>query len=185
MNRPQTVDENRVRAAAGLTMLAGGVAFAIAVLDGSPRPIRIVSAVFAVDFAIRVADRLEHSPVGVAAGWLVRWRRPQLVSARPKRFAWSLGAGMATTMAVITNLGVRGLLPRTICVVCLALMWAEAVLGLCLGCELYGALVRRGLIRRHDGFDVCASGACTLPSRDDLTTPASPTVEPWEPISPT
>lgn len=164
MSRPDFVDERRVRAAAGLTMAAGAVAFAVAVLDSTPVLIRAVSVLFAIDFAVRVLDRLEHSPVGIVSGWLVRWGPPQSVSARPKRFAWTLGFVMSTTMAIITNLGVRGLIPRTICVICLVLMWAEAVLGLCLGCEIYGALARRGWIGRQDGFDVCASGACEIPA---------------------
>ena len=44
---------------------------------------------------------------------------------------------------IITHSGIRGTLPLTVCVVCLTLMWLEAVLGLCLGCEIHGALVRR------------------------------------------
>ena len=163
MSRPRFVDEHCVRAAAGLTLAAGSVAFAIAVLDSNPRPIRVVSTLFALDFAVRVVDRLEHSPTGIIAGWLTRWRQPFPVSARPKRFAWTLGLLMSTSMAAITNAGIRGIVPRTICVICLALMWAEACLGLCIGCELYGALQRRGWIGHHDGYDVCASGACAVP----------------------
>ncbi len=68
-------------------------------------------------------------------------------------------------MAIITNLQIHGVLPRSICLVCLALMWLEAVLGLCLGCEVYGLLVRSGLIGRLDGFDVCVGGSCAVPDR--------------------
>ena len=63
-------------------------------------------------------------------------------------------------MMVITNLGIRGPLPLTICLVCLTLMWLEAVLGLCLGCEVHGLLVRRGWTARDDAFEICAHGAC-------------------------
>jgi hypothetical protein len=34
------------------------------------------------------------------------------------------------------------MLPRTICLICLTLMWMESVLGLCLGCKVYALLVR-------------------------------------------
>ena len=88
---------------------------------------------------------LERSPTGLVAGWLTRRQPPQWVSAKPKRFAWTLGLGMALAMTVVTNDGIHGAWPRTICLICLALMWLEAVLGLCLGCELYGLMVRRGL----------------------------------------
>jgi hypothetical protein len=42
------------------------------------------------------------------------------------------------------------------------LMWLEAVLGLCLGCELYGLMARRGWRAPDDAFEVCANGACDL-----------------------
>ncbi len=56
---------------------------------------------------------------------MTRSHPPQWVSAKPKRFAWSLGLGMSFAMMVITNSGIRGWLPRSICLVCLTLMWTR------------------------------------------------------------
>ena len=67
---------------------------------------------------------------------------------------------MATAMTIITNSGIRGYLPRTICLICLALMWMESALGLCLGCRIYGALARRGWMPHDPEIEVCADGAC-------------------------
>jgi hypothetical protein len=69
---------------------------------------------------------------------------------------------MSLAMTGVTNSGIRGLLPRTICLVCLTLMWMESVLGLCVGCKLAGALARRGWIR-VDG--ACAQGDCAPEAR--------------------
>jgi len=156
------VDEHRVRVAAGLTMALGAVAFAYANFDKLFWPIRTVSAFFFVDFLLRVTVGLERSPTGLVAGWLTRRQAPQWVSAKPKRFAWTLGLAMAAAMTVVTNRGIHGGLPRTICLICLALMWLEAVLGLCLGCELYRLMVRRGWRPADDAFEICAGGACDL-----------------------
>jgi hypothetical protein len=156
------VDEHQVRVAAGLTMAVGAIAFVYAHFDKLFWPIRTVSAFFFVDFLLRVTAGIEHSPTGMVAGWLTRRQPPQWVSAKPKRFAWSLGAAMALAMTVVTNSGIHGGLPRTICLICLALMWLEAVLGLCVGCELYGVLVRRGWRHEDPAFEVCANGACDL-----------------------
>jgi len=82
------------------------------------------------------------------------------VSAKPKRFAWTLGPIMSGAMMVITNSGIHGALPRTICLICLALMWLEAVLGLCLGCEIYALLMRNGWTTKDDAIEVCADGVC-------------------------
>ena len=112
------VDEHRVRACAGMTMVLGAVAFSYAYFRQVYWPLQVVSALFALDFLIRVTAGLRYSPVGVLAGLLTRRHRPEWVSAAPKRFAWTLGLAMSGAMAVITNSGIRGWLPRTICLIC-------------------------------------------------------------------
>jgi hypothetical protein len=155
------VDEHRVRAAAGLTMAAGAVAFTYAYFRQLYWPLQAVSALFTLEFLVRVTAGLRFSPFGLLAGLLTR-RRPEWVSARPKRFAWTLGLAMAGAMAVITNAGVRGWLPRTICLICLTLMWLESVLGLCLGCEIHRLLIRQGWAASDRAPVVCADGACDI-----------------------
>jgi hypothetical protein len=158
------VDENEVRAAAGLTMAAGAVAFGYAYFTGHYIPLQAVATLFFVDFLVRVTAGIRSSPVGVLARTLTFGRPPEWVSARPKRFAWTLGLGMTFAMTVITNVGIRGTLPRTICLICLTLMWMESVLGLCLGCKIYGLMVRRGWRPPDSEFEVCAGGACDPPA---------------------
>ena len=89
---------------------------------------------------------------------------PAWVAVKPKRFAWTLGLGMALAMTVITNSGIRGYLPRTMCLICLTLMWMESALGLCLGCQIHGLLVRRGWIERNAPSALCDGGACEPPT---------------------
>src|SRR5262249_17867774 len=72
---------------------------------------------------------------------------------------------MTLAMAVITNVGIRGLPPRTICLICLTLMWMESALGVCLGCKIYGLAVRRGWRSPDPEFKMCADGACEQPAR--------------------
>ena len=156
------VDERLVRAAAGLTLALGAVAFFAALLGHDYRPLRAVTLLFAADFALRLVAGPGRSPVGAVAALLVRRLPAEPVSLRPKRFAWSLGLAMSAAMAVVTNAGVTGWLPRSVCLVCLTLMWLEAVLGVCLGCQVHRLLVRRRLLPADPGL-VCADGACVLP----------------------
>jgi hypothetical protein len=159
------VNEHQARGAAGITLALGAVAFVYANFDKLFWPIRTVSACFTVDFLLRVTAGLERSPIGLAAGWMVRRQDPLWVSVKPKRFAWTIGLAMGLVMTVITNSGIHGPLPRTICLLCLTLMWMEAALGLCLGCELYGIMVRRGWRAPDRAFEICAHGACDLEVR--------------------
>lgn len=158
-------DERQVRAAAGITMVLGAVAFADALLAKNYLPIRTVTAFFFVDFTLRVWLGLGRSPVGLLARGLTRALTPAMppewVSAAPKRFAWTLGLVMSLAMTVITNARITGLLPMTICTLCLTLMWLEAVLGLCVGCRLHRVLVGRGWVDAHDDV-VCSDGSCQV-----------------------
>jgi len=167
-------DERQVRAAAGITMALGSVAFAEALLAKSYLPIRAVTAFFFVDFTLRVWLGLGRSPVGLLARTLTRTMPPEWVSAAPKRFAWSLGLVMSLAMTVITNLRITGLLPMSICTLCLTLMWLEAVLGLCLGCQVHRLLVRRGLLGARANVEICSDGACQV----GVPAPPTPTVGP-------
>jgi Domain of unknown function (DUF4395) len=155
-------DENTVRAAAGLTLAFGAVAFVYAYFAKEYVPIKLVTTLFFVEFLVRVVAGLKYSPVGQLAR-LLTWRTPpHWVSAKPKRFAWSLGLVMSLAMTVITNADIRGALPLSICLLCMTLMWLEAVLGLCLGCEIHGLLVRRGWVAKDEAYEICSSGACAV-----------------------
>ena len=159
------VDENEVRAAAGLTMVIGAVAFSYAYFTRQYIPLQVVASLFFVEFLIRVTVGIRYSPIGALARALTSNRPPEWVSAKPKRFAWTLGLGMTFAMTIITNIGIRGLLPRTICLICLTLMWMESALGVCLGCKIHGLMVRRGWTPADPEFEVCADGACEQPAR--------------------
>jgi len=138
------------------------VAFAYAALGKVYGPIQTVTTLFFVEFLIRVTWGITRSPLGMVAGWMTRRETPHWVSAKPKRFAWSLGVVMSLAMMIITNSGIRGPLPLTICLICLTLMWLEAVLGLCLGCEIHRQLVRLGWMQPDKDFEICSNGTCTV-----------------------
>jgi hypothetical protein len=158
-------NEHQVRAAAGLTLVLGAVAFVYAYFAQAYLPIQIVTTVFFIEFAVRVTAGIQVSPIGVVAGWMTRRQASEWASAKPKRFAWTLGLVMSFAMMVITNSGIRGALPLTICLICLTLMWLEAVLGLCLGCEIHGFMVRRGWVEKDAAYEICSHGSCAVQRR--------------------
>jgi hypothetical protein len=90
----------------------------------------------------------------------MRWRPETLADTQVGALGWI----MAGAMTAITNSGIRGPLPRTICLICLTLMWLESSLGLCVGCKVYAALLRRGWRTKNPEI-VCAHGACDVRPR--------------------
>lgn len=159
------VNEHAVRAAAGVTLVIGAVAFSLAFFEKQYIPLQVAASFFLVEFLFRTTVGIGYSPVGIVAHWMTRRYPPEWVSAGPKMFAWRLGLGMALSMTMITNSGIRGVLPGTLCCICMTLMWMETALGLCLGCEIHARLVRRGWTTRRDESQVCAHGVCQLPAR--------------------
>ena len=61
------VDENEVRAAAGLTMVIGAVAFSYAYFTRQYIPLQVVASLFFVEFLIRVTVGIRYSPIGALA----------------------------------------------------------------------------------------------------------------------
>lgn len=162
-------DENEVRAAAGVTLVVGAVAFAYAYFLQEYALLQATATFFFIEFLVRVTIGLRYSLVGLIAHRMTSGRPADWVSAKPKRFAWTLGLGMSFAMTIITNSGVRGLLPRTLCLICLVLMWMESALGLCLGCKIHALLVRRGWATNDPAYEVCSGGECALPVRSPST----------------
>ena len=54
-------------------------------------PLQVVASLFFVEFLIRVTAGIRHSPFGRIARAMTLGQPPEWVSAKPKRFAWTLG----------------------------------------------------------------------------------------------
>ena len=91
----------------GLTLVLGAVAFVYAYFAKLYVPIQVVTTFFFVEFLVRVTVGIQYSPLGVVARWMTQRQAPDWASAKPKRFAWTLGLAMSFAMMVITNSGIR------------------------------------------------------------------------------
>ena len=162
-------NEREVRASAGLLMMFGFVAFFHALLDQDYLLLKIAAAYFLFEFLIRITAGIHRTPSGYIGHLMTRRYPPEWVSAKPKRFAWSMGAAISFAMVIITNAGITGYLPRTLCLICITLMWLESVLGFCVGCEIYRQLVKRGVASNDPAYEICAGGVCAIPTVSDVT----------------
>lgn len=131
------VNERAVRAAAGLLFLGGFATWMIALTTGELQPLRTFGAVFLIDMNLRLFVGTRAAPSLIVGTSLTRAQRPEWVDARSKLPAWYLGLGMALLSCLALGLlGLPAALTLTLCGLCLALLFAEAALGVCIGCEL-------------------------------------------------
>jgi uncharacterized protein DUF4395 len=113
--------------------------------------------VLAYGFIARVLTGPTLSPLGRLATRVVapRLGEPKYVSGPPKRFAQGIGAGLTTTAAVAAlGFGLHGLAHGLLGAVILA-AGLESILAYCVGCQLFGLLMRAGVIPA----EVCAECA--------------------------
>lgn len=164
------MNERAVRATAGLMLIATAVAFSQAFFQGNFLPLKIITPILFIDFSLRVMTGLTpFSPFGLMGTFLVRNQKPEWAGATQKRFAWSIGIGVALLMTFITNMNITGALPLTFCVICMSLMWLETALGVCVGCQIYQWLARRRILETTEYPPACAGGVCDQTAVPDTT----------------
>lgn len=149
------VDERAVRASAGILFLAGFSAWHYSVLTGDLRPLQAFGIVFALEMHLRVFVGTRWTPTLAIGTLITRRQRPEWVDARSKTVAWMLGFGMALSGCVALGwLSLAPVVAQAICAVCLALLFAEAAFGFCLGCELARRFAR-------EKPTLCSGDTCT------------------------
>jgi hypothetical protein len=137
---PNPVDETSARLVAGGVVL---LATSYVLTGWWP-----LVAVLAYGFVARVVNGPRFSPLGLL---VTRWLRPRLplaprpVPGPPKRFAQGMGAALSSLALVLALLGAA---PGARGVVALVVVAAalESLAGFCIGCAVFGVLMRRGII---------------------------------------
>ena len=170
------VNEREIRAAAGLMFAVGLVALLSVYYDRNVQLAFGVVLAFWVDFVLKVAIGPEWSYIGRIAGLLVRRQRPEYVGAIQKRFAWSIGLVLSSVVLFFlgrivlnpacTDTGIAGtspcLIPMILCGICLIFMWLESAAGICVGCNIYAWLMKKGFIQQPEYAPACPGGVCSV-----------------------
>lgn len=158
----RVLNERDARAAAGIMLIIGIFAFVSALILRNFFPLKIVVVLFFIEFLVRVFVNPHYAPLYALGHLLVSNQLPEWSGAVQKRFAWTLGIIMAGSMIPVALVfEMRGIVPFSICSVCLILLWAESALGVCIGCKIYSTLVKRNVIQPKI-MPACPGGVCEL-----------------------
>jgi hypothetical protein len=137
---PNPLNEKAARVVAGVVALAG----VVVLVTGA----RWLLVPLAYGFWARVLTGPTLSPLGRLASGVIapRLGPPKYVAGPPKRFAQGMGAAF-TTAAAILALGF-GLTTEADVLTGLLVVAAtlESVFALCLGCQVFGLLMRLGVV---------------------------------------
>jgi hypothetical protein len=162
------VNERSIRATAGLMMIIGLFTFGYINKTGDYTVLPVVVGLFWLEFFLKAVIDPKWSLFGVIGDFLVLKQKPEWVGAIQKRFAWSLGLMMATLMLIVAVfMQIRGWLPLSICMTCLTFMWFESAAGICVGCKIYGFLLKRGVLSQPEVRPACPGGVCSLGKKNE------------------
>ena len=159
---PHPVDEVSARLVAG-----GVVVMTIAELATHNR---LLLAVLAYGFVARLLTGPTLSPLGRLVTQVVRPRldiTPRPVPGPPKRFAQGVGVLFTASALVLALVGAWTAVTALLTVL-LVFATLEATVGFCMGCVVFRALMRAGVIPAH----VCAE--CNDIWNREPVTPSSP-----------
>jgi hypothetical protein len=136
---PRTINEKAARVVAGVVAVIALVALLV--------PAHWLVVPLAYGFWARVLTGPRLSPLGLLASRVIapRLGRPKDVSGPPKRFAQGMGAAITTAGVVALALGASGVVTVLLALILLAAA-LESVLALCVGCKIFGLLMRTGAI---------------------------------------
>jgi hypothetical protein len=155
------VNEREVRAGAGILFFVTLVVFLGAWHVDLLLPAQMMIIAFFGDFLIRVFNP-RYSPSLILGRIAVANQKPEYTAAAPKRFAWTIGLGLATFM-LVTLIFMQNMsaLNFTICGICIVLLFMESSFGICLGCLIYNKVLGREL-------ELCPGGVCEVRQKEPV-----------------
>lgn len=146
---PETVNEVAARVVAGVVAATS----LVIVVTGA----HWLLVPLAYGFVARVLAGPRFSPLALLATRVIVPRlpaEPRMVAGAPKRFAQGIGAALSLTALVAWLAGAPGAATVLVAMIAVAAS-LEAALAFCLGCKVYGLLVRAGVVAEPTCLD-CA-----------------------------
>jgi Domain of unknown function (DUF4395) len=137
-------------------VVAGGVFVLAVAAIGFRQPWLLVP--LAYGFWARVLTGPTLSPLGQLATRVIAPRlsaSPRLVAGPPKRFAQAMGVVFSTTALILWFGAGEGAATWVVVGLLAMAALAESAFGFCIGCRVFGRLMKRGIIPA----DVCAACA--------------------------
>jgi hypothetical protein len=136
---PRTINEKAARVVAAVVAVAALVALLV--------PAHWLVVPLAYGFWARVLTGPRLSPLGALASRVVapRLGPPKVVPGPPKRFAQAVGAAITTAAVFALALGAPGVVEALLVLMVVAAT-LESVLAFCVGCQIFGLLMRARVI---------------------------------------
>ena len=156
------LNEREIRAAAGILFLVMFWSWMLVIFQENYFWIKCVNTIFLTDFIIRVLISPKYSPTLIIGRLIVGNQNPEYVGAAQKKFAWTIGLVMASTIFLLLVLmNSFSFITGIICLICLIFLFFESVFGICLGCKFYPMF-------HKEKTQYCPGGVCEIKVKQEI-----------------
>ena len=160
----KVLNERRMRASAGIMFLCG----LYATINGfglhNYKPIPWVMGALMINFMIGLFINPKLAPT-VLLAWLFVWKQtPIPIGAVQKKFAWSIGLLLSSTIFVYSillqndNSYFHPVCP--LCMLCLLMLYLETAFAICVGCKVYDLFIRLKILPKPKERPNCMGNSC-------------------------
>ena len=162
----KVLEERNLRASGGFMFLVGLIAFNNVFFLQNYEVVMYVSGFLMLNFIIGIFINPKFAPT-MFLGWImVRKQTPIYIGAIQKRFAWSLGLALTSTIFVLSIFlqnDVSYFEPVCLlCIICLAIIFVEVAFGICIGCKLYYLALYLKLLKKPEEKPNCMGDSCEV-----------------------
>jgi len=160
----KVLNERVVRGAAGTMLLVAFIAFIYGFIVKEYIVLPWLSGFLALNFLIGVFINPKFSPVVFLSWLVVRKQSPMPIGAIQKKFAWSLGLTLTSSIFILSLFLLSDVSyfdpVCMLCLICITLLFIETAFGICVGCQLYHLSVRLKLIPKPQEKPNCMGDSC-------------------------
>jgi hypothetical protein len=160
----KVLNERRMRASAGIMFLFGLIATINGFVLNNYEPIPYVMGGLVINFLIGLFINPMFSPTVLLAWIFVRKQTPIPIGAVQKKFAWSIGLLLSSTIFVLSLLLLNDpsffhtICP--LCMLCLLMLYLETAFAICVGCKVYDLFIRMKLLPKPKQRPNCMGNSC-------------------------
>ena len=156
------LNEREIRASAGILYFFMFQAWMLVIFKEEFFMIKLVNTIFLIDFIIRIFISPKYSPSLIIGRMFVGRQIPEYVGAAPKKFAWTIGLVLASTIfLLLVVMNSTSIITGINCQICLIFLFFEAVFGICLGCKFYPLF-------HKEKTQYCPGGTCELKEKQEI-----------------
>ena len=158
------LDERSMRASAGIMFLFGLVASINGFMLQNFEIIPYLAGFLVLNFVIGIFINPKFTPTVLIARLFIRNQSPLPIGAIQKKFAWSLGLALSTSILILSILTLKDASyfepVCLLCIICLILLYLETAFGICVGCKIYYFTVKIKLLPKPIEKPNCMGDAC-------------------------